>query len=138
MPEFDASRYERQLEHLAHVEALSCEVAGAISAIQSNDLQGFRDHLGKQESICARLSDPRMLPPFSSANELNAGMFQGVPQQICEAHRALAQLNRVYTAVLRKARRTAVLLATVYRSHGQVYDPAAPPVLKSQTWSCEV
>ena len=139
MQNSDAAR-NSQLEHLAQVKALSREVASGISAIERNDLKQFESHLAAQESICTRLAGTQLLLPPAKAEpapSTDAPSF-ALLREIRQAHLALAKLNRVYAAVLKRAQRTTGMIASVYRSHGQGYErtPSAP--VKHQTWSCEV
>jgi hypothetical protein len=135
----DATRRQEQLEHLAQVHALSQAVGSAISAIERNDLPQLEIHLAAQETICNRLSG--MKPAWSaiaggkaiSGESPDAQLWQ----EIRQAHVGLAQLNRVYGGLLKRARRSAGLITAIYRGHGEGYDrgrSSAP----QHTWSCEV
>ncbi len=123
----DATRRQDQVEYLAQVHALKQAVASAISAIEKNDLRQFETHLAIQETICNRLSaNRRMLPAIAISGENPDAQLT---LEIRQAHIALAQLNRVYTALLKRARRSVDLMNALYRSHG---------VAQRHTWSCEV
>jgi hypothetical protein len=131
----DATRGQDQAEHLAQVHALLQAVASAISAIEKNDLPQFETHLAVQETICNRLSANQWMLPATATETAAAGKNPDaqLPPEIRQAYVALAQLNRVYAALLKRARRSAKLMGAFYRSHGAGCDPA-----QRHTWSCEV
>lgn len=135
----DANRKE-QLEHLAQVHAMSRAIALAISAIEKNDLKQFEAHLAAQENICNRLSNMKSTRASiatgqaASSQSLDARLLQ----EIRQGHVALAQLNRVYAALLKRVRRSAGLIVALYRSHGEGYDHSPSRLPQHHTWSCEV
>ena len=140
MPQSDASRRREQLEHLAQVHALSRAIASAILAIEKNDLGQLETHLAVQETICNRLSGTKGIVPLTAkpnavANDDPEALLL---REFRQAHMTLAQLNRVYAALLKRARRSVGLIAALYRSQGAGYDrgPAAAP--QRHSWSCEV
>jgi hypothetical protein len=130
MQNSDATRSQEQLAHLAQVRALSTELASAISAIEKNDLRQFETHLVAQEAICNRLA--------GTATPTAQTVPGDLMKEIRQAHLTLAQLNRVYSAVLQRAQRSAGLIATLYRGHGEGYDRAPSPLPQRHSWSCEV
>jgi len=133
MSQADSTR-KQQLEQLARVQALSREIASAISAIEKNDLRQFESHVSAQEAICNSLAPAqKLLPPAP----LDSGSSQ-LLAEIRQAHMALARLNKVYAAVLKRAERTVGLVAAIYRAHGQGYERNPSPIAKHHTWSCEV
>jgi len=118
-------------EHLARLRALSQQLASAISAIERNDLAQLQSSVATQESLCCELTGvqwPLPLPVTESA----------VLDEIRATQMELAQLNRVYAAVLKRAQRSAALMTALYRSFGQGYAKDAPPPAEKQTLSCEV
>lgn len=135
-----ATRGQEQLEHLAQVHALAQAVASAISAIEKNDLRRFEIHLAVQERICNQLSRPKWMRPSTATERAVDGKNPDTPllQEIRQAYIALAQLNRVYAALLRRAHRSVGLMAAFYRSHGEGYDRGLSPLPQRHTWSCEV
>lgn len=139
MSQADSTR-KQQLEQLAQARALSREIAGAISAIENNDLRQLRNHIAAQEGICNVLVPGQKLlpahvgPSSRSVHDPDAQLLAEVRQ----AHVELAQLNRVYGAVVKRAEKTVELLAAIYRAHGQGYDRKPSPLAKYHTWSCEV
>jgi hypothetical protein len=139
MPPSDATRRQEQLEHLAQVHALSQAIASAISAIEENDLRKFETHLAVQETICNRLSGSKgTLSSIAKVNAVAGDSFDA--QQVLEfrqAHVALAQANRVYAALLKRASRSAGLIAALYRSHEKGYDRGPFPLPQRHSWSCE-
>jgi hypothetical protein len=140
MPTSDASRRQEQLEHLAQVQALAQAVASAISAIEKNDLKEFEIHLAAQERICNRLSSPKWMPPSTAKQKAVDGKNPEAQllQEIRQAYVALAQLNRVYAALLKRTRKSTELIAAVYRGRGQGYGCERSPLPQHNTWSCEV
>ena len=136
----DATRRQEQLEHLAQVHALAHAVGSAISAIEKNDLRQFEIHLAAQERICNRLSSPKWMPPSTAKQKAVDGKTSDAQllQEIRQAYIALAQLNRVYAALVKRARRSLGLIAAVYRSRGQGYGCERSSLPQHNTWSCEV
>jgi hypothetical protein len=118
-------------EHLARLRALSQQLASAISAIEHNDLGQLQSSIAAQESLCGELTGVQW-PPSRLATE------SAVLDQIRATQIELAQLNRVYAAVLKRAQRSAALMTALYRSFGQGYGKDAPPPAEDQTLSCEV
>jgi len=118
-------------ERLARLRALSQQLSSAISAIERNDLVQLQSSVAAQESLCCELTGvPWPLSPLATESALLDG--------IRATQMELAQLNRVYAAVLRRAQRSAALMTAVYRSFGQGYAKDAPPAAEKQTLSCEV
>jgi hypothetical protein len=140
MQKSEAIRTQDLLEHLAQVHALLQSVAFAISAIEKNNLREFETQLAAQETICNRLSGKKLA--MSSIDKAKAVRGEtpdaGLLQEIRRAHLALAQLNRVYAALVRRSRRHVGLIAALYRSHGVGYDRGLATLPQRHTWSCEV
>src|SRR5271166_6787394 len=128
----EAIRRQELMDRLAQVQALLQAVASAISAIEKNDLRQFEIQLAMQETMCHRLSANQWTPTSTVADSANAKL----EQEIRQAHIALAQLNRVYAALLKRARKSAELMAALYRSHGAGYDPGSHRLPQHHTWSC--
>lgn len=136
----DATRKQEQLEHLAQVNALRQAIASAISAIEKNDIVQFETHLATQETLCNRLSARKWaswLTPSGIAAGSEAAQ-RSLPAEIRQAYIALAQLNRVYAALLKRARRSFGLMVALYRGHGEGYDRSPSALPQGRTWSCEV
>jgi len=136
----DAIRTQEQLEHLAQVQGLLHAVASAISAIEKNDLTQFETQLAIQETICNRLSGNKWVPSPATAGKALAGEnpTAQLTQRIRQGYVALAQLNRAYSELVKRARRSAGLIAALYNSQGQGYSQARSPSTHRHTWSCEV
>jgi hypothetical protein len=136
----EATRGQHLLEHLAQVNALSQAVASALSAIEKNDLRQLEAHLAVQETICNRLAGAKITLMSAESQKLASGENPDAQllQQIRQAYIALAQLNRVYGALLKRVRRSAGLIIALYRSHGEGYDHKPSPLSQRHTWSCEV
>lgn len=118
-------------EHLARLRALSQQLASAISAIEHNDLARLQSSVANQESLCCELTGEQW-PLSQLATE------SVVLDEISATQMELAQLNRVYAAVLKRAQRSTALMTALYRSFGQGYGKDAPPPAEDQTLSCEV
>jgi hypothetical protein len=124
----DATR-QQQSQHLAQVHALLQAMASAIAAIEKNDLRKFDTCLAAQETICHRLSANPCAPPSIARDDAAIDHLDvRFHQEIREAHKALAQLNRIYAALLKRARKSAQLMTVLHRNH-------VPP--QRHTWSCE-
>ncbi len=136
----DTTRTPEQLEHIAQVHALSQAVASAISAIEKNDLRQFETHLAIQETICNRLSGIKASSSSFTMGAAPAGESADarLQQEIVEAHIALAQLNRVYAELLKRARKTVGMILALYRSNGEGYNRGLSPLPQRRSWSCEV
>jgi hypothetical protein len=131
------TREQADFQHLTRVQALTAEVAAAISAIEHNHLDQLQVAVANQERICNDLA-ARKWTPSSLARK-----FAGGPQaptsetgeQIHAAHVTLAQLNRVYAGVVKRSKRSVELLSALYSGTG--YGPQPSPS-EIQTLSCEV
>lgn len=131
---------KQQLEQLFQIRALLREMASAISAIEKNDLRQLESHVAAQEAVCnSVVSAQKLLSPGPAslvpASDLDSGTQ--LLAELRQAHVELAQLNRVYAAVLKRAERMVGLVASIYRAHGQGYDRNLSPIAKQHTWSCE-
>jgi len=120
----DAIHQKSALDHLDLVRALSQEISAAISAIERNQLKQLEAAIRNQEAICHAL-----LASQSSPSRLAGTRQPGVE----EAHSHLAQLNRVYAGVVKRAKRCADLLLALY---GQGYGSDVS-LADRHSWSCE-
>jgi hypothetical protein len=118
-------------EYLARLRALSQLLGSAISAIERTDLAQLQSSVAAQETLCCELNG--MPWPVSAVTTESA-----VLEEIHATQMELAQLNRVYAGVLKRAQRSAALMTALYRSFGQGYAKDAPPAAEKQTLSCEV
>jgi len=117
-------------EHLARLRALSRQLNAAISAIAHNDLAQLQNSIAAQEALCRELTGA----PFPvSALAAEPALLD----EIRVTRKELAQLNRIYAAVVKKAQRSAALMTALYRSFGQGYAKDAPPA-EQPMLSCEV
>jgi hypothetical protein len=116
----DAIHQKSELDHLELVRALSKEIDAAISAIERNQLKQLEAAIRNQETICHALLASKGLPGSRKP-------------AIEEAHSSLAQLNRVYAGVVKRAKRCADLLLTLY---GQGYGSDVS-LAERHSWSCE-
>jgi hypothetical protein len=140
MPKCEAIRKQDLVEHLAQVHALARAIGSAISAIEKNNLPELETQLATQETICNRLSGNKLVMSSISKVEAVRGETPDAHllQQIRQAHLALAQLNRVYAALLKRSRRYLGLIAALYRGHGEGYEREPSTGPQRHTWSCEV
>jgi len=140
MQKSEAIRKQDLVEHLAQVHALLQSVAFAISAIEKNNLREFETQLAAQEVICNRLSGKTLVMSSTSKPEAVRGEAPDMhlPQEICQAYLALAQLNRVYAALVKRSRRHLGQITALYRSHGEGYNRVPSTFPQRHTWSCEV
>jgi len=136
MPISDATREQTDLRHLARVQELTQEIAGAIAAIEQNQLARFQESLLRQEYLCGELAAMRW-----ASNGLKdprqpgaGGRAATVAEKIQESYVALAQLNRVYAEVVKRSKRATELLLAVYSLAG-----VQPSLFDNdRTLSCEV
>ena len=128
MSENSAVRTQTQDEHAGLVRALSQEITNAIAAIEKNDLRQFQATIAKQETNLPRTCSAEVVALCRSCDRL---------RPVRDAYRALAQVNRVYTGVIKRSKRCADLLAALYGACGVGYgkDAALPG---QQTLTCEV
>jgi len=140
MPKFEAIRKQDLVEHLAQVHALSRAIGSAISAIEKNNLRELETQLGTQETICNRLSGNKLAMSSNSGVEVVRGETPDTHllQQIHQAYLALAQLNRVYAALVKRSRRHLGQITALYGSHGDGYNRGPSTLPQRHTWSCEV
>jgi uncharacterized coiled-coil protein SlyX len=138
MPKLEAIRKQDLVEHLAQVQALSRAIGFAIAAIEKNNLRELETQLATQETICNRLSGNKLVISSISKVEAVRDETAHLLQQIRQAHLALAQLNRVYAALLKRSRRHLGQITALYGSHGEGYDRGPSTLPQRHTWSCEV
>lgn len=129
------TRHQDQLQHLAQVRALIEAIESGILAIEKNDLARFETHLAEQEVISHRLS---AMPLTGAGIADPEEELHDTWQEIRRTHLKLAQLNRVYAAVLKSANRSVTLIVTLYRSYREGYDRGSPALSRPHSLSCEV
>ncbi len=119
-------------KHLVQVRTLCQQISSAISAIERSDLEQLRASVAAQETLCQEINSADWDYAAKRAGKLPSPEQSSLIEEIC----ALAELNRVYAAVLKRSQRSCGLMATLYRNFGQVYgkDPA---LRERHTWSCE-
>ena len=124
MAKSDAIHPKSKPDSLDLVRALSKEIAAAISAIERNQLKQLEAAIGNQETICQELLARKASPSPLAGIE---------PHAVEEAHSQLAQVNRVYAGVVKRAKRCADLLLALY---GQGYGSDVR-LADRHSWSCE-
>jgi hypothetical protein len=129
MPRASSTAEQAQLEHLELVHALFRAISAAISAIERNDLQQFQTAIANQEDICHELASRKWSPGGIS------GANRGAVQQ---AYAKLSQLNRTYAGVIKRARRCADVLSSLYGLWDKRYGKELPALADRQPWTCEV
>ncbi len=138
MSELATNREHERSEYLIRLNSLAEKIRAAITALEHNDLRQLELSLAAQESICGELSQAKWLAWLSAKN--TAVVTQDDPALTLEIRRAqlkLAQLNRVYSALLKRSQRTVGLFTGLYRGYGMGYDKNRPAVAEPHTWSCE-
>jgi hypothetical protein len=128
MQKSTANREPEKLEPLELVRALSREIATAISAVEKNDLQGLQAAIALQETICHQLVVRKS--SFAAAAKDSDLLRQ--------AYLELAQLNRVYAGVIKRSKRGADLLASLYSLYGMGYGKDGSGMPQRQSLTCEV
>jgi hypothetical protein len=115
-------------QQLEQVRCLSREITAAISAIERNDLQAFQQAIANQERICNQLT----------SDSVTVAGLQTERSAICQAYWELAQLNRLYAAVIKRSKRCADLLLTLYGACDPGYVAGVPTKIDRQGLACEV
>lgn len=131
----------QQARHLERVRTLSQEIHLAISAIEHNDLPKFRAAVGNQEQLCSELAGMHWAPASLRSRKPTVEAqppATALSQQIHEAYRELAQLNRVYAGVVKRSKRANELLCILYGIQGEDYGKRPSPAPNVRTLSCEV
>lgn len=141
MPDNERAERGKAMDHLALVRSLSGEMSAAISAIEHNDMGEFAAHVAAQEAICHKLKQDtdqalRVVDESyqaASKDPADSRLFE----KIREAHLALAQLNRTYSALIQRSQKSIGAIIGLYRNHGQRYSKDQNPQPSAHTWSCE-
>ncbi len=137
MANFGKSDAQRQ--HVAQVRALASQIGNAISAIEHNDLLKLQDSVSAQHTLCCQLAETRLLLPERCESGIAPTAREvELREELREAYVALGQMNRIYTALLKRAERSCVALAAVYRTHTQGYSKDSPSPPERRNLSCEV
>jgi len=118
-------------KHLVQVRTLCQQISSSISAIERSDLEQLRSSVAAQEMLCQEINSAE----WESLAEHSA-KSPAEKSDLMEAIRALADLNRMYAAVLKRSQRSCALMASLYRNFGQVYSKRPAPA-ERHTWSCE-
>ncbi|HXY04816.1 MAG TPA: hypothetical protein VEI49_14680 [Terriglobales bacterium] len=123
---------ELREKHLVQVRTLCQQISSAISAIERSDLGQLRASVAAQETLCQEINSSDWEYPALSSSKLPTSEQSTLIEEI----RALAQLNRLYGAVLRRSQRSCSLIANLYHNFGRIYGKDRSPV-EHHTWSCE-
>jgi hypothetical protein len=92
-------------QQLEQVRSLSREITAALSAIERNDLQAFQQAIASQERICNQLALTDQ-PAVAGSGSEGLAVYQ--------AYVELAQVNRLYAAVIKRSKRCADVLLSLY------------------------
>ncbi len=95
----------------------------AISAIEKNDLSQLQSAIARQETLCSQLAAMPWNPCMAERTTL---------RQIHEAYAELAQVNRVYDGVVKRSKRCADMLLSLYGRFN------LPALTDRTAWACEV
>jgi len=124
----DQSPEKAGQERLARLRELAQSLERAQAALRARDLPGIRRQTALQHDLCARL---RQLPgtpapsPKSPQVPRENGGADG-ERDLAEAARTVAQLNRSYSALLRRSRRTVDIFCRVLATSALTYPPPRP------------
>jgi hypothetical protein len=119
---------QAELEHLELVQALSRAISAAVAAIERNNLEELLTAIANQEEICHELISRKW-----SRGEMCGTNTDAVQQ----AYMALSQINRIYAGVIKRSRRFADLLSSVYGASDKRYGKELPILVERQPWTCE-
>src|SRR5690349_7955106 len=92
---------------LTGLRTLSSEITSAMVALAKNDVEQLETRLATQERLCDEL-----------LNSAGSAAVAADPS-IEKARRDLADLNRVYSAILRRAERVLQIMSALHTRHGQ-------------------
>jgi hypothetical protein len=127
---------------------LSSELDAGIRALARDDFKEFEKHVATQGELCDLLIQTKLFTvpdTYEPAANRSLAMFPSPVKSVTASfpaafHRLvsdLAEKNRLYSALLERAKRYTRILLTLYHSrHG--YMPDGSPNLYNRTWSSEV
>jgi hypothetical protein len=133
---------------LPTLRRLSSEIDAGIRALAREDLAEFEKRVAAQGEICDLLIQTKLftVPPGYPAQARRLPANASSPSQpdkspattiLKDVVRDLAQQSRLYSALLRRAKRYTHILLSVYRSRlGYLADGSVPT--EGTTWSSEV
>jgi len=134
MPDLTTGGMEMQARHLDRVRDLIRNIEAAISALERNNLQDFQSALRNQEAICSELVAITQTSVSQSKNAPDAELTA----QLQRSYKDLAQVNRVYVGVVKRAKRWIDLLSRLYGLQREGYEQPLCLPAEQQTLSCEV
>lgn len=115
------------MQYLSRISALTAEIAAAISAIERNDLPQLQAAIANQEKLCSQLANTK----WGQKKNDSRGS-----DQITTAYASLDQLNRVYSGLVKRSKRSVDLMLALYGNLTTTNtEPAATE--SQQTLSCE-
>ena len=134
MPDLTTGGMEMQARHLDRVRDLIRNIEAAISALERNNLQDFQSALRNQEAICSEL----VAITQTSVSQLKNAADAELTAQLQGSYKDLAQVNRVYAGVVKRAKRWIDLLSRLYGLQREGYEQPLSLPAEQQTLSCEV
>jgi hypothetical protein len=137
MRELNQGREAGRADHVLKMHELAREMRSAISALERNDLPEFQRHLANQEVISAELDAGLRAVISRCGDSQGTGPRFSVEKDFYHAAGQLAQVNRIFAAVLRRSVRSAALLGALYQSSAGAYGNTSA-VAERRTISCEV
>lgn len=118
------------LRYLQDVEALQGEMQSAMLAISGNRISVLEESLWRQQVLCTSLKH--------LSQSLVAGPVEtSLRNRICEANRALEQVNRSYAVLVQQSSQSTDLLLRLCRSYAEAAIPAHASAPQPLSWSCE-
>lgn len=127
-------------EHLQLLRSLSAELARAMHAISSNNLQELEDSVASQQELSAQLA--HLASELRNAElHRDSATFDSIPPdlmaQIHAASAELQHLNLRYSWLLQYSGRSVALMASLFNSFKGQLKEAPGAGSKLQTWSCQ-
>ena len=132
MSDLNTGGNEMQARHLDRVRDLIQATETAIAGLERNNLQEFQTALREQEALCAELAAIKKTCVLESETQADTELTA----KLQSLYKELAQVNRVYAGVVKRAKRCTDLLLRLYgmQQYGQPLSSSA----EQQTLSCEV
>jgi len=108
------------------LEELGDSLERAYAAVLRSDLPEIRRQTTRQEELCRKLHTLRGERPVAPASAVTAGARAHnavVPEELAAVESRVADLNRRYEALLRRARRTIDIFCRVLANSALTYPP---------------
>jgi len=107
------------------LEELGDSLERAHAAVVGSDLAEIRRQTARQEKLCGKLRQHRREPAVAPASPVPGGRAGRVvmPEELAAVESRVADLNRRYEALLRRARRTIDIFCRVLANSALTYPP---------------